>query len=279
MRGYLRTLAETGVVEKHQGSFPGAVGYELTTAGRELVEVSELLGAWLRCSPRGSIELGSVEAKRAIKALVDGWSTSMVRALASRPLSLTELNSVITSLSYPSLERRLSAMRMLGLVEAAGERGRGRPYGAGDWLRRAVGPITTAARWEARHWPKDAVPTTNRDIESAFLLGLPLLHLPTDATGFCRLAVQMRKRDVTRLAGVIVEVREGTVVSCIARLKGRAHGWAVGSIGAWFAAILDGERRGLEFGGEQQLAVGLTEGLQDALAAEVERHLVAPNSV
>ena len=47
----------------------------------------------------------------------------MMRALAARPMSLTELDSGITELSYPALERRLSSMRIAGLVEAQRERG------------------------------------------------------------------------------------------------------------------------------------------------------------
>ena len=58
-------------------------------------------------APEGPLALGSSTAKSAIKALVEGWGTNMIRALAARPLSLTELNGLISGLSYPSLERRL----------------------------------------------------------------------------------------------------------------------------------------------------------------------------
>ena len=54
----------------------------------------------------------------------------MMRALAARPLSLTELDSLISDLSYPALERRLSSMRIAGLVEAQpSQRGRRPPTG------------------------------------------------------------------------------------------------------------------------------------------------------
>ncbi len=42
----------------------------------------------------------------------------MLRALAAGSLSLTELDRLIGALSYPSLERRLVAMRLAGLVGA-----------------------------------------------------------------------------------------------------------------------------------------------------------------
>ena len=265
MRGYLRSLDKAGVVERQQSGFPGAVGYGLTDSGRELLEVSEILAGWLARSPKSPMELVTVEAKRAIKALVDGWSSSMARAFATRPLSLTELDNVINALNYPSLERRLSAMRMLGLVEAIPGNGRGTPYTATAWLRSAIGPLMAAARWEQRHLPVEAPAITNRDVEAAFLLTLPMLRLPGDLSGLCRLAVQMRNGDLNRLAGVVGEVREGTIVSCIARLEGSVHGWSIGSIGAWLAAILDGDAAGLELGGETRLAAELIEGMRRAL--------------
>ena len=83
-----------------------------------------IVEAWLAQAPQGSIPLGSEPAKGAIRALVGGWGSTMLRALAARPLSLTELSSVITgSLSYPALERRSRAMRAARQLELRPERG------------------------------------------------------------------------------------------------------------------------------------------------------------
>lgn len=41
-----------------------------------------------------------------------------LRALGASPLSFTEFHRIITSLSYPSLGRRLGALRLAGLIEA-----------------------------------------------------------------------------------------------------------------------------------------------------------------
>jgi len=66
--------------------------------------VADTVEAWLARAPAGPIPLGSEVAKAAIKALVDGWEATMLRALAARPLSLTEFDSLIAGLSYPALE-------------------------------------------------------------------------------------------------------------------------------------------------------------------------------
>ena len=80
-------------------------------------------------SPDGPISLESGAAKGAVKALVDGWGSTMMGALAARPLSLTELESLISGLRYPALERWLSSMRIAGLVEAEPSTGAGTTTG------------------------------------------------------------------------------------------------------------------------------------------------------
>ena len=60
-----------------------------------MLAVAEVVEAWLARAPQGSIPLGSESAKGAIRALIGGWGSTMLRALAARPLSLTELSSVI----------------------------------------------------------------------------------------------------------------------------------------------------------------------------------------
>jgi DNA-binding HxlR family transcriptional regulator len=266
MRGYLRSLVETGVVEKRRRSeFAGIVGYELTACGRSLLGVAGHLAVWLSHAPDGSIEFGGTEAKSAIKALVEGWSASIVRVLASRPLSLTELDKVIVCLSYPSLERRLSMMRQLRMVEAAPGRGRSTPYAVTDWLRKATAPLAAAARWEQRHRSGQAPQITNRDVEAAFLLSLPLLRLPKNASGSCRLAVQMGNGRDIGLVGVVAEVKESAVASTATRLEGNPDASVLGSAAAWFAAVIEQDARRLSLSGDTNLATSLVEGLHETL--------------
>ncbi len=105
LRGHLTTQGEIGVLAKRPTEqMPYAVENELTPMGVELLEVSKQLQLWLGEAPDGPISLESAAAKGAVKALVDGWGSTMMRALAARPMSLTELDSLIPGLSYPALE-------------------------------------------------------------------------------------------------------------------------------------------------------------------------------
>jgi DNA-binding HxlR family transcriptional regulator len=273
LRGHLRNLTELGILERsRRNSFPGPVDFELGRPGRELIDVARLLQGWLGSAPDGPLVLGSIGARSTIKALVDGWSAAIIRALAARPLSLTELNRLIADLNYPSLERRLGAMRLAGQIKATPSNGRGTPYAVTSWLRRAVAPLAAAARWERRFAAADSAPIGRLDVESIFLLGVPLVRLPADVEGVCRLAVEVRgEGGRSNLAGVMVDVREGRIASCVARLQGNADAWASGSSLCWIEAIIDHDVDGLEIGGDGSLAMTLLDGLNGTLLRVAER--------
>lgn len=272
MRGRLRELTELGVVERIQrNGFPGNLDYELGPAGRELQPVARILDAWLAQAPEGPLEPGGPAAKSAIKALVEGWSTTIIRALAARPLSLTELDRLITSLSYPSLERRLGAMRLAGQIEACPGCGRGTPYAVTDWLRMGIAPLAAAARWERKHMPAEATPISRLDIEAAFLMTVPILIIPSHLSGICRLAVEVQSGAEHRLAGVMADTRDGRVISCASRLQGHADASVTGSAAAWLRAAIEGDTDHLEVGGDAQLAATMIDGLHGALFQAMQR--------
>ena len=267
MRGHLKALTDSGILERRrQREFPGAVEYELRTPGHELLAVSGVLEAWLANAPNGPVGLGSPDAKGSIKAMAEGWSSTIVRALAARPLSLTELNRLISSMNYPTIERRLCAMRLAGLIESCPGQGRGSPYGPSEWLRRAIAPLAASALWERRNAPAEVAPIGRLDVEASFLLVIPMLDIPGDISGPCRLTVEQRSDDgENRLAGVMVEANEGRVVSCVTALRGHADGWASGSPDAWLAAVIEGDTSRLEIGGNWHLATALLDGLHRTL--------------
>lgn len=266
MRGHLRALTELGVLERHQENvFPGTVALQLARPGRDLLTVADALETWLADATMGPIELGSGAAKNSIKALVEGWVSAIVRALAAKPLALTELSRVIKGLSYPSLERRLGTMRLAGLIERSTGSGRGTPYAVTDWLRRAMGPLISAIRWERRYLGEQATPVSRLDVEAIFLLIAPMATLPGEQSGLCRFGVDLQNRADHRLAGVVIEVSEGRVASCFTRLNGETDAWALGSTSAWLSALIEQDLDQLEVGGDSRLAVSLLDRLHGAL--------------
>lgn len=151
LRAQLKKLVEAGAVEKRRRNrFPGTLEYALSEAGRDLLTAVDALEAWLRESPTGPLELGGGPAKAAVKALADSWETAILRTLADGPLTLTQLDDAIAGLNYPSVERRLAAMRVTCLVEAREGNGRGTPYALTEWARESIGPIAAASCWKRR---------------------------------------------------------------------------------------------------------------------------------
>lgn len=257
LRGQVGNLRGIGALERHvRSGMPYTVENELTDVGRGVLAVAEVVEGWLRRAPQGPIVLGSESAKGAIRALVGGWGSTILRALAARPLSLTELSSVINDHSYPALERRLSAMRAARQLEPrpGGDRG-AKPYGVTEWTRQAVGPLVAAGRCECQYLAGLTHPLTRIDIEAAFLLSVPLVDLDATQSGSCLLAVgtgSPRSAETSdRLAGVHVEVEAGTVVACKSRFEPDPRTWALGSVGAWVDAILEGRSSRLRIGGDQ----------------------------
>lgn len=267
LRIYLRTLEELQVVERvHRAELQGSTGYVLTQAGRALMPVLISLQTWLSAAPQGEIELGSAAAKSAIRALVDGWSANIVRALAAQTLSLTELARLIPKISYPALDRRLTAMRLVGLIEPFKEDGRTTPYRPTEWLRRAVGPLTTASEWEREYVPELTPPIGRLDIEAIFLLAIPLVELPPEISGKVRLAVEVQRGASPVFAGVLVRLENGEVASCTPGLEGDAEAWVSGAPRSWLRRMNLGEEDHIELGGDSQVARAVLDGLERTAA-------------
>ncbi len=275
MRAYLKALTDLGIVERRQEvDFPGSVSYALTEVGHKLLAAATVLQYWLDSAPDGPIALGSPAAKSAIKTLVEGWNATIVRVLATRPFALTELARLIPSISYPTLERRIAAMRRVGLLEAqrSGTGSRGTPYKATRWLRQAAAPVMAAVAWERCWAPAQTSAIGRIDVEASFLLPIPLLELQEELSGCCRLAVEMRAESKLEYAGVMVKVEAGRLVSCTARLRGEPDAWATGTALDWFSWLNDHMSHQLELCGDAALARMVMEALREVLlpAAHVQ---------
>jgi DNA-binding HxlR family transcriptional regulator len=272
LRGNLAKLIEVEALRKRgRDDKPSILEYELTSFGRDLLFVMDAVEAWLGLAPEGPLALDTVGAKVAIKALVGGWTSTIVRALAARPLTLTELDKLIDGCTYPALERRLGAMRLAGQISLeASNDGRGRHYTVGPWLRQAIGPLCVAARCERRYMPSTTAPIARIDVESAFLLVAPMLDLCEGTSGFCQLAVEAGGRDSGRAwAGAQMTLEEGTLTSCVARLEARPENWVLGRASAWLDAVIGRDTDLLHFGGDRDLGRDIVHGLHDALFGEL----------
>jgi DNA-binding HxlR family transcriptional regulator len=273
LRGHLSRLEELGAVRRkvrvNRSQF---VWNELTEMGADLLVATRALQGWLSCAPQGPIELGTVQAKGAVRALLGGWDSTLLRALAARPLTLTQLDRLIGAFSYPALERRLSAMRSTGLVESTASKG-GTPYTVTSWTRQGIAPIVAAALFERLHF-EDIPPPNSIDIEAAFLLATPISILSPDADGVCSLVAEMgngSRASNGRHAGVEVTVDRGRIESCVTRLESNPRNWAMGSTIAWLEAFVHGHPGQLRIGGDRRLALSLIQGMHEQLFSPIRQ--------
>lgn len=269
LRGQVGNLRDLGALERHvRSGMPYTVENELTDTGHGILVVADAVEAWLARAPQGPLAFGSEPAKGAIRSLVAGWGSTILRALAARPLSLTELDGVVPDVSYPALERRLSAMRAARQVEAVSiSESQAKPYTVTDWTRRAVGPLVAAGRCECEHLTNGSDPLTRIDVEAAFLLAVPLVELPAGIGGSCLLAVGGGEEAGESLTGVDVVVEHGQVVSCVSKLELEPEGWAKGTVEDWVGVILEGRVEALDLGGnDAELARALVEGMHSSLS-------------
>jgi DNA-binding HxlR family transcriptional regulator len=266
LRGNLDTLFSVGALEKRQGDGrANMVDNALTPTGVELLRVADAVDVWLARAPGGRLELQNETGKASIKALGNGWDSTMLRALAVRPFSLTEIDNLISAFSYPALERRLAAMRLAGFVVPVQGNGGGTPYAVADWLRQGMAPLIAAIRCERRHMADETAPLTRLDIETILLLALPLVTLTPSADGVSQLAVYGGDGSDWRSAGVRLSVRAGQLVSCTSKLEPSAESWIRGSAMDWLDALIEGCSDHLEVSGDRAITVDIVDGLHRAL--------------
>lgn len=274
VRAAIANLCDLGAVERAAptGRIRGSMT-ALAPAGEELLRVADALQAWLQRFPTRPLSLDSEEAKGAVKALAGGWSSALVRELATRPTSLGELNARLPDITYPALERRLNWMRITGQIEATEGEGRGVPYRPTEFLLRAIAPLCAAGRCERRYMSIDAPHVTSLEVEAALLLFLPLAPLPHNAEGICQLAVQTDRpaadADEPELAGVTVEVVGGEIDTSSPGVSLQSPNWVISTVDGWLDAVLDGRLDGLRLGGaDLQLGLDLVAGLHLGLSVE-----------
>jgi DNA-binding HxlR family transcriptional regulator len=268
LRGNLDSLIAIGALEKRQTNGRASiVGNALTPIGRELIVVADTIDAWLARAPGGPIGIESEIGKAAVKALVSGWGSTMLRALATGPFSLTELDNLITAFSYPALERRLGAMRLAGCVTAVQGNGGGTPYVVTDWLRQGMAPLLAAVRCERCRMPRDTAPMTRLDVETILLLIVPLVDFDPEADGVSQLAVNGGGGSDWRSAGIRFTAREGQLADRTSRLETGGENWIRGSAADWLNALVKGGSGRLEVSGDRALTLDVVEGLHRALFA------------
>lgn len=251
LRGHFQILETAGAMAKQKSnSFPGDLEYELLVPGRELLAVAAILQGWLGDGPDGRLQLGGDPAKAAIKGLIDGWDSNILGILAGGPRSLVELDDAIDDVNYPTLERRLGALRLAGQLADEPNSGRGKAYSASMWVRQGMAPLIAAARWEHRNKQVGIAAVTAGDVAAAFTLIAPLLEAAAAMPNACRLSVKLQE-DRRRVGFTgLIETSNGTIAYAGGNPQGLLDCWGSGSSADWFKALIDGNVGDIELGGD-----------------------------
>lgn len=257
LRTRLKGLEGDGlVVKRGRDGDPGVAEHALTASGEDLLIVIASLEKWLGQMPEGPLLFDGAAGKAAIKSLSGAWSSMVLQGVAAGPISLSGLANLLRDVTYPSVERRLSAMRKAGQIVAQPNGGSGTPYVVTEWMQRSVAPLAAAIRWEQTHLPGAAPSMSRGEVDTAFLLALPLLQVEVDMDGSCRMDVKMDDGE-KRPAGATAVVVKGSVISCALEGKHPSDAWATGSQPAWATTLISTSTRKLRFGGDQPLARAL----------------------
>lgn len=235
-----------------------------TPAGEEVFVLAQVLEAWLRESPHGALRQGEEEAGFTLMMLVFGWVTTIAHRLAFGPLRIDELERATGALRREALEGQVEAMEIAGLVEALEGPGDEVRYAHTEWGRRGIALLIAAARHERRRRHEDTAPPDELDVAAAFQLALPLVELPPDLTGACRLGVQMPGEGLA-LAGANARVETGRVVSAEPELEPSPESYATGSPLGWMETVIDPTAGKVNVGGDERLAHALIDGLHREL--------------
>jgi DNA-binding HxlR family transcriptional regulator len=238
--------------------------YRVTASGQEVLFVGFVVERWLQSAPHGPLPFESQEAERAVAALAEGWSTTAMHALSREPLTFEELHTRVGGLARRPLKRHLAAMLDAEQVEKHGA-GNGAIYTITDWLRSGIAPLIASARLERREPKEDMAPIDALDVEAGFRCSLPLVELPRELSGTCRLGINLEEDESGCLTGVTARVEHGRVVSARAGLGDEANAWAAGSIGGWLDTVIEPDAKRVRTGDDSWLTRALLVSLHKAL--------------
>lgn len=249
------------------GALPPDAVMGLTPTGEVMLAVGLRLKRWLDDCPRGPLVMGSAEASEALLTLIFCWSAKVIQALAAAPLSLAELSEMSELLDLETLEEHVAALARTGQVEARLAPDGTTRYAVTEWLREGITPIAVATQHECHRPTDDVLPPDWLDVEAAFQLALPLVSLPAELSGTCRLGVEFADGGPPAVAGAMALVERGRIASCTGLLDEQADAWASGGAAEWLDTVVDPAAMRLESGGDRRLAKTLVEGLHERLFA------------
>jgi len=267
----LRHLLDSGLVtyEHRPGQPPHArsapipheAHYNLTDAGRMLLEVTAEAGRWEqtwasqdeRRDPAGTL---------AIKLTADEHMRKITLLLVDGPLCTTDLDTRTPDLCRSALRRRLRDLVLAGLLE---RRDGGRIpllYELTDGARHLALVAMLAGRWEWQ-WRRPEHPAPGRDLDKLLHMLAPVAHIPEPMAGICQLHLDAGGADDP---DIYIAARAGNVLALTGAPAGLPEAVGRATPEVWCDALL--QREGpIAISGNQALLVAVIRALSTALLA------------
>jgi DNA-binding HxlR family transcriptional regulator len=198
----LRRLLDSELVtyERRPGTPPHArsagtpqeAHYELTDAGRMLLEVTAHARRWERiwCA---RTELRGPAGVLAVRLLADRHTRKTMLVLADGWLCTKGLDELVPDLGRSALRRRVRELVLAGLLEQH-KSGRVPQYALTAAARHLASVAMLAGRWEWL-WSRPAHPAPGSDLHSLFHVLAPVARIPEPVAGICQLHVDPRGAD------------------------------------------------------------------------------------
>lgn len=253
--------ARAGALTLHRVAGPGEP--QPAAPAEDTLFVSDQLERWLRDCPAGPLGPGP-ESEPVLTALLDGWCSTVVHALAAEPLTPAEASEAVEGPGRGAVEEQIKAMEAAGLLVARQDTDGEWRFAPTEWLRLAIAPLAVAARLELRNPGGETAPIAPLDVEAAFLLTVPLLTPPAEAYASCRLLVTVPGRP-PRLAGVVVLIEDGLLTAVTADLRMASDTFAAGTPGDWIDTLIDPSLGRVSLEGNLEVLQGLLLGLHEKL--------------
>lgn len=238
--------------------------FRVSSGGREALFVASVVERWLQSAPHGPVRFEGPEAEWAVATLAESWSATVVHMLAREPMTLSELDTAIEGVGRRAVARHLEAMQSTGQVEALTESGEA-IYALTDWARAGIAPLIASARLERRNPMEGMAPIDALDVDAGFRLSLPLLTLPKELSGMCRLGLNLDETQRSAMTGVTARIEEGRVVSCHDGLDIKANAWAAATAADWLDTVVEPDAKRVRTGGDRWLSGALLDGLHKTL--------------
>ena len=199
---------------------------------------------------------------RALDLVGDKWTLLIVRDLAAGPRRFVELQRVLPGISTEQLRSRLNRMVADGMLTR--QRFREVPprvdYELTERARELLPVLAELARW-GYEWSW-STPRENEliDIGAIVRLAPGLIHPPATLAGSVGLVVTETSKDGAA-AHYLLKLADGRV-TLTERAEPTADASVVGTEAAWIRAFApEGNRDGLELGGDSALAAAVLDGL------------------